>query len=198
MMNELIPVPRGAHDEELQAIFKEIRILREQHGMMARSVKAMHDELGPVIANAPKRDGTMKKSLYVAGQIALMVLASIAVFLLIMAVRPAAAQTENYRPGYPSTAWVKECLTPAHVKGDNIHTCQAYIHGLINALAIWEVFSPETAFVCFPSGADFGKMRDQIMPQVRKEARDNISASQLLFQILAQQFPCRKRKEKEA
>jgi hypothetical protein len=54
-MNELIPVPRGAHDEELQAIFKEIRILREQHGMMARSVKAMHDELGPVIApNRPR------------------------------------------------------------------------------------------------------------------------------------------------
>src|SRR5262245_58356142 len=70
------------------------------------------------------------------------------------------AQAENYRPSYSSTAWVKECLTPEQVKGDNIHTCQAYIHGLINVLAIWQILSPETARVCFLGDADFGKMRD--------------------------------------
>jgi len=107
------------------------------------------------------------------------------------------AHAENYRPGYPSTAWVKECLTPEQIKGDNIHTCRAYIHGLINALAIWQVLSPETAQVCFSGDADFGKMRDQIFPRVRKEARDNISASQLLFQILAEQFSCRKQPHRE-
>jgi hypothetical protein len=107
------------------------------------------------------------------------------------------AQAQNYRPGYSSTAWVKECLTPEQVKGDNINTCRSYIHGLINALAIWQVVSPETAQVCMSRDADFGKMRDQIMPQVRKEARDNISASQLLFYILAEQFPCRKQPQKE-
>ena len=108
------------------------------------------------------------------------------------------ASAGNYRPGYPSTAWVKECLTPEQIKGDNIHTCRAYIHGLINALAIWQVLSPETAQVCFSGDADFGKMRDQILPQVRKEARDNISASQLLFQILMEQFPCRKQPYRES
>jgi hypothetical protein len=100
------------------------------------------------------------------------------------------ASAGNYRPSYPSTAWVKECLTPEQTKGDNIHTCRAYIHGLINALAIWQVFSPETAQVCFSGDADFGKIRDQILPRVRKEARDDISTSQLLFQILAEQFSC--------
>jgi len=104
-------------------------------------------------------------------------------------------QRGNYRPGYP--AWVKECLTPEQIKGDNIDTCRAYIHGLINALAIWQVLSPETAQVCFSGDADFGKMRDQILPQVRKEARDNISASQLFFQILMEQFPCRKQPYRE-
>jgi hypothetical protein len=105
----------------------------------------------------------------------------------------AGAQSANYRPGYPSTAWVKECATSEQVIGDNVHTCRAYIHGLINALAIWQVVSPQTAQICIPRDADFGKMRDQIMPQVRKEARDNISTSQLLFQILAEQFPCRRK-----
>ena len=107
------------------------------------------------------------------------------------------ASAGNYRPGYPSTAWVKECLTPEQIKGDNIHTCRAYIHGLINALAIWQVLSTETAQVCMSGSADFGKMREQILPQVRKEARDNISASQLLFYVLAEQFPCNKQTHKE-
>jgi hypothetical protein len=88
-MNELVPIPR---DDVLQAIFKELRILREQHNMMARAVKAMHDEIESGISiKPPERDGTMKKSLYIAGQIALMILASVAVFFLILAVRPAAA-----------------------------------------------------------------------------------------------------------
>jgi hypothetical protein len=81
----------------------------------------------------------------------------------------ARAQSANYRPAYPSTAWVKECLTPEQVKGDNINTCRAYIHGLINALAIWQVLSPQTAQVCISRDADFGKMRDQIMPQIKKK-----------------------------
>jgi hypothetical protein len=91
-MTELIPVAR---DAELQAIFKELRILREQHNMMARAVKAMHDE----ITKAPERDGTMKKSLYVAGQIALMILASIAVFFLVLAVRPSPANAHRMTGG---------------------------------------------------------------------------------------------------
>jgi hypothetical protein len=122
---------------------------------------------------------------------------TIAIALLVLAMPIQSARSQNYRPAYPSTAWVKECLTPEQVKGDNIHTCRAYIHGLINALAIWQVLSPETAQVCMSGSADFGKMREQILPQVRKEARDNISASQLLFYVLAEQFPCNKQTHKE-
>jgi Rap1a immunity proteins len=91
---------------------------------------------------------------------------------------------------YPSTAWVEECSKSPKVVGDNIFTCQAYIHGLINALAIWQYVSPETALVCFPEGADFGKIREQILPQVKREARPEISASMLLTRILAQRLPC--------
>ena len=93
-------------------------------------------------------------------------------------------------PSYPSTDWVKECSTPAKIAGDNVLTCQAYIHGLINALAIWQYMSPESAIVCIPAGADFGKMRDQILPQARKEARPGTSASMLITRILSEQFPC--------
>jgi Rap1a immunity proteins len=92
---------------------------------------------------------------------------------------------------YPSTAWVEECSKSEKVIGDNIHTCRAYIHGLINALAIWQYVSPETALVCFPSGADFGKIREQILPQVRRQARKDISASMLLTRILSENLPCR-------
>jgi hypothetical protein len=93
-------------------------------------------------------------------------------------------------PSYPSTDWVKECSTPAKISGDNVLTCQAYIHGLINALAIWQYMSPETAIVCIPANADFGKMRYQILPQARKEAHPNTSASMLITRILSKQFPC--------
>jgi hypothetical protein len=93
-------------------------------------------------------------------------------------------------PSYPSTAWVAECSTPAKVVGDNVNTCRAYIHGLINALAIWQYVSPETAIVCIPAGADFGKVRDQILPQVKKQARPDISASVLLTHVLSEHFSC--------
>jgi len=101
-----------------------------------------------------------------------------------------ATGTAHARPSYPSTEWVKECSTPAKTAGDNVLTCQAYIHGLINALAIWQYISPETAIVCIPANADFGKMRDQILPQARKEAHPNTSASMLITRILSEQFPC--------
>jgi hypothetical protein len=101
-----------------------------------------------------------------------------------------ATGTVHARPSYRSTEWVKECSTPAKISGDNVLTCQAYIHGLINALAIWQYMSPETAIVCIPADADFGKMRDQILPQARKEAHPNTSASMLITRILSEQFPC--------
>jgi len=101
-----------------------------------------------------------------------------------------ATGTAHAGPSYPSTDWVKECSTPAKIAGDNVQTCQAYIHGLINALAIWQYMSPESAIVCIPAGADFGKMRDQILPQARKEARPGTSASMLITRILSEQFPC--------
>jgi Rap1a immunity proteins len=101
-----------------------------------------------------------------------------------------ATGTAHARPSYPSTEWVKECSTPAKTVGDNVLTCQAYIHGLINALAIWQYMSPETAVVCIPADVDFGKMRDQILPQARKEAHPNTSASMLITRILSEQFPC--------
>ena len=93
-------------------------------------------------------------------------------------------------PSYPSTAWVAECSTPAKVVGDNVNTCRAYIHGLINAFAIWQYVSPETAIVCIPADADFGKVRDQILPQVKKQARPDISASVLLTHVLSEHFSC--------
>jgi Rap1a immunity proteins len=98
--------------------------------------------------------------------------------------------TAREHPSYPSTAWVAECSTPAKVVGDNVNTCRAYIHGLINALAIWQYVSPETAIVCIPAGADFGKLRDQILPQVKKQARPDISASVLLTHVLSEHFSC--------
>ena len=101
-----------------------------------------------------------------------------------------ATGTAHAGPSYPSTEWVKECSTPAKTAGDNVLTCQAYIHGLINALAIWQHMSPQSAIVCIPANADFGKMRDQILPQARKEARPNTSASMLVTRILSEQFPC--------
>ena len=100
------------------------------------------------------------------------------------------ASAAHAEPSYPSTEWVKECSTPAKTAGDNVLTCQAYIHGLINALAIWQYISPQSAIVCIPVNADFGKMRDQILPQARKEARPNTSASMLITRILSEQFPC--------
>ena len=100
------------------------------------------------------------------------------------------APAAHAEPSYPSTEWVKECSTPAKTAGDNVLTCQAYIHGLINALAIWQHMSPQSAIVCIPANADFGKMRDQILPQARKEAHPNTSASMLITRILSEQFPC--------
>jgi Rap1a immunity proteins len=110
--------------------------------------------------------------------------------LLATALAAACIAPAQAGPSDPSTAWVQECSTPGKVAGDNVHTCQAYIHGLINALAIWQYVSPETALVCFPEGADFGKIREQILPQVRREARPEISASLLLTRVLVQRLPC--------
>jgi hypothetical protein len=50
---------------------------------------------------------------------------------------------------YPSTAWVEECSKSEKVIGDNIHTCRAYIHGLINALAIWQVSARKQRWCVF-------------------------------------------------
>jgi hypothetical protein len=113
-----------------------------------------------------------------------LLLTSIAVLFL------ATGATYAEGQGYPSTEWVKECSTPAKSDADSVLTCRAYIHGLINALAIWQYVSPRTAIVCIPVDADFGKMRDQILPQARKEAHPNVSASVLITRILSQQFPC--------
>jgi Rap1a immunity proteins len=102
-----------------------------------------------------------------------------------------------YAQTYPSTTWVRECSTPKTVIGDNVISCMAYIHGLINALAIWQFISPETAIVCIPDGANFGDMRERILPQVRKEAHPETSASMLITKVLAQYYPCRAKAKKE-
>src|SRR5262249_22478098 len=112
----------------------------------------------------------------------------LALAMIIMAVMPSVAG-----PSYPSTTWVEECSKPEKVIGDNVNTCRAYIHGLINALAIWQYVSPETALVCFPPNADHGKIREQILPQVRQLARQDISASVLLTRVLQERLPCQRK-----
>lgn len=104
---------------------------------------------------------------------------------------PGTAQAQDDKPAYSSTHFVKECLTPIEVKGDNFSTCSAYFHGIINGLAIWQVLSPEAAFACFPNISS-EEIRKEIFPQIRQEARDDMSASQLIFQILAKKYPCPK------
>jgi Rap1a immunity proteins len=109
---------------------------------------------------------------------------TIAIALLLGLAAPAVADS------YPSTAWVEECSKSPKVAGDNVMTCTAYLHGLINALAIWQFYSPETALVCFPPDLQTATIRNEIMPQARRDARPNISASVLLTRLLSQRLPC--------
>ena len=95
---------------------------------------------------------------------------------------------------YPSITWVQECAIPANAKGkiDNILTCTAYLHGLINALAIWQRISPETAIVCLSDDVSTDMVRDKIMPLAKKVANSESTASVMLVQILAKAAPCHK------
>jgi hypothetical protein len=77
-------------------------------------------------------------------------------------------------------------------QGRQHHTCTAYLHGLLNTLAIWHYISPETAIVCLPRDVSTEMIRDKIMPLAKQVASPEFPASMMLVRILAKSAPCKK------